>query len=246
MRLDTAALKETRPLDLVEALRITYAKATPEEVIAGMLDDFGRDVALVSSFGAEAAVLLHMASKVDPDMPVLLIETLMLFEETLDYQKTLGRDFGLTNIQHLKPDPADLERVDPENDLHQRDQDACCNIRKVLPLERALKRWPVMISGRKRFQAATRARLEVFEEDGERLRVNPLAHWSAQDLRDYMDRHDLPRHPLVAKGYPSIGCAPCTTRVAEGEDARAGRWRGSEKVECGIHFGPDGRILRAS
>ncbi len=246
MRLETADLKYSRPLDAIEALSLTFKGASPEMVIAGVRAEFGEQVALVSSFGAEAAVLLHLASKVDKSMPILLIDTLMLFEETLEYQKTLSREFGLTNVVHLRPDPEDLERADPDWTLHQRDQDACCHIRKVLPLERALETWPVVISGRKRFQASTRSSLEVFEADGDRLRVNPLAHWSARDLKAYMDRHDLPRHPMVAKGFPSIGCAPCTTRVQEGEDARAGRWRGTSKVECGIHYGADGRILRAS
>jgi phosphoadenosine phosphosulfate reductase len=247
MQLDLGYLNQrSRPLDAIEALRLTFGDAAPKDVIGGVIGEFPGRVALVSSFGAEAAVLLHMASKVDRDMPILLIETLMLFEETLEYQMTLSKVLGLTNVQHLRPDPADLARFDPNDDLNQRDQDACCEIRKVLPLERALALWPVVISGRKRFQAATRANLDVFEADGDRLRVNPLAHWTSRDLRDYLEAHDLPRHPLVAKGYPSIGCAPCTSRVAAGEDERAGRWRGSDKIECGIHFGPDGRILRVA
>jgi phosphoadenosine phosphosulfate reductase len=246
MRLDLMDLYHSRPLDAIEALRLTYGEASPEDVIAGVRAEFGDRAALVSSFGAEAAVLLHLAAKVDRAMPILMIDTLMLFEETLDYQKTLAREFGLTGVIHMRPDPADLAEADPDDTLHRRDPDGCCHIRKVLPMARALDRWPVVISGRKRFQARTRADLEIFEADGNRLRVNPLAHWSAQDLRAYMEAHDLPRHPLVARGYPSIGCAPCTTRVREGEDPRAGRWRGSDKVECGIHFGADGRILRAS
>ena len=170
----------------------------------------------------------------------------MLFAETLEYQRTLSAHLGLRNVQYLRPDPMDLARVDPDNTLHQRDMDACCDVRKVVPLERALRRWPVAISGRKRFQSSTRAALEVFEPDGNRLRVNPLAHWSSQDVRSYMDAYGLPLHPLVPRGFKSIGCEPCTTPVAEGEDERAGRWRGSDKVECGIHFGADGRILRAA
>lgn len=246
MRLESA-LRATAPLDRVEALRLTYGEAPrAEDVLAGVLAEFPGEVAMVSSFGAEAAVLLKMVAEVDPDLPVLMIDSRMLFEETLEYQRTLSAHLGLRNVQHLRPDPLDLARADPEGLLHQSDSDACCDIRKVLPLERALRRWPVSISGRKRFQASTRARLEVFEADGPRLRVNPLAFWSAEELRDYMVLHDLPRHPLVAKGFRSIGCWPCTTPVAEGEDDRAGRWRGSDKVECGIHFGADGRILRAA
>ncbi len=133
-----------------------------------------------------------------------------------------------------------MQALDPGNDLHESDPDACCVIRKVAPLERALRRFPVCVSGRKRFQSSSRAALATFEADRGRLRVSPLAGWSAADLSDYMDAHALPRHPLVAKGYPSIGCAPCTSRVSEGEDVRAGRWRGTGKVECGIHFTADG------
>ncbi|WP_424933351.1 phosphoadenylyl-sulfate reductase [Amaricoccus macauensis] len=246
MRLEAADPKRSRPFDAVEMLNLRFRDASAEDVIAGVRAEFGNEVALVSSFGAEAAVLLHLASRVDTGLPVLFIDTLMLFEETLEYQKTLSKAFGLTNVIHLRTDSEDLEEQDPDWTLHKRDPDACCHIRKVRPLERALDTWSVVVSGRKRYQASTRSALEIFEADGDRLKVNPLAHWNAQDLKDYMDRHDLPRHPLVAKGYPSIGCAPCTTRVREGEDPRAGRWRGSNKVECGIHFGADGRILRAS
>jgi phosphoadenosine phosphosulfate reductase len=246
MRLDSIALKEA-PLDRVEALGLAYGEdAAAEDVLEGVLAAFPDEVALVSSFGAEAAVLLDMVAAIDRDLPVLMIDSLMLFEETLAYQRTLSARLGLRNVQILRPDPLDLARADPDDTLHRRDTDACCLIRKVAPLERALSRWPVSISGRKRFQASTRSRLEVFEADGDRLRVNPLAHWSAQELRAYMDARGLPRHPLVARGFRSIGCWPCTTPVAEGEDDRAGRWRGSDKVECGIHFGADGRILRAA
>lgn len=245
MPLESCALRAEAP-DRAERLRLTHGDAAAEEVLAAVLAEFPGEVALVSSFGAEAAVLLHMVSGLDRSLPVLMIDSLMLFPETLDYQRDLSAHLGLTNVQHLHPDPADLARLDPDDTLHLRDPDACCNFRKVAPLDRALRDWPVTISGRKRFQAATRAALDVFEPDGPRLRVNPLAFWSSADLRAYMDEHDLPRHPLVARGFPSIGCAPCTTRVAEGEDERAGRWRGTDKVECGIHFGADGRILRAA
>jgi phosphoadenosine phosphosulfate reductase len=245
MRLDHSAIRAL-PLDRVDGLRLTYQDARPEDVLAGVLAEFPGEVAMVSSFGAEAAVLLKMVADIDRDLPVLMIDSKMLFEETLAYQRELSAHLGLSNVQHLTPDARDLARLDPDDTLHRRDTDACCVIRKVAPLDRALRRWPVSITGRKRFQASTRQTLEVFEADGDRLRVNPLAHWSAADLRAYMDRHDLPRHPLVARGFRSIGCLPCTTAVAEGEDDRAGRWRGSEKVECGIHFGADGRIIRAA
>jgi phosphoadenosine phosphosulfate reductase len=237
---------EARPLDRVDSLRLAYAGAPAEAVLDAVLRAFPGEVAMVSSFGAEAAVLLKMVADLDRDLPVLMIDSRMLFEETLEYQLTLSRHLGLRNVRVLKPLDADVVRLDPDATLHRRDTDLCCAVRKVLPLDRALRRWPVSITGRKRFQASTRAALEIFEEDGERLKVNPLAGWAAEELGAYMDRHDLPRHPLVARGFRSIGCWPCTTPVAEGEDDRAGRWRGSEKIECGIHFGADGRILRAA
>jgi phosphoadenosine phosphosulfate reductase len=245
MRLDSLALRAD-PIDRVDGLQLAYRDLPAEEVLAGVLAEFPDQVALVSSFGAEAAVLLHMVAGLDRHVPVLMIDSLLLFEETLAYQRTLSDHLGLTNVQHLHPDAMDLARLDPDSTLHRRDTDACCEIRKVAPLDRALRRWPVSITGRKRYQAQTRATLDVFEADGDRLRVNPLAQWSAQDLRAYMDAHNLPRHPLVVRGFRSIGCWPCTTPVAEGEDDRAGRWRGSDKVECGIHFGADGRILRVA
>lgn len=244
MRLD-AGLSGTA-VGRAEAMNLTYEGAWAPDLLAGVLAEFRGEAALVSSFGADAAVLLRMVSEIDRDLPVLLVDTRMLFTETLEYQKALSAHLGLRNVVHVRPDPADLARVDPDGTLNARDADGCCDIRKVLPLERALAPYSVLVTGRKRFQARTRSRLELFEVDGPRLKVNPLANWSGSDLSTYMDVHELPRHPMVAKGFPSIGCAPCTSRVAPGEDPRAGRWRGSDKVECGIHFGPDGRIRRAS
>ena len=195
-------------------------------------------VALVSSFGAESAVLLHMVARIDPTTPVLFLETGMLFAETLAYQRELAARLGLADVRLIRPEPADLAADDPDGTLHCDNADGCCFIRKTLPLRRALAPFGAWITGRKRAQAVTRAGLELFEEDRENglLKVNPLVHWEGATIRAYMDRHALPRHPLVARGYASIGCAPCTTPVGAGEDPRAGRWRGTGKVECGIHF----------
>lgn len=237
---------EGTAVDRAAALNIAYADARAEDILAGTLADFPDRVALVSSFGADSAVLLHMVSQVDRDLPVLLIDTLMLFEETLEYQRTLADGLGLTNVRRLRPDIRDLGRLDPAGTLHRSDPDACCVVRKVAPLDRALDRWPVSISGRRRHQTAARATLEPFEADGDRLKVSPLAAWSPAAVRDYRERHALPPHPLVAKGFRSIGCWPCTSPVGEGEDDRAGRWRGSDKIECGIHYDADGRIHRGT
>jgi phosphoadenosine phosphosulfate reductase len=206
-------------------------------------EDVGR-TALVSSFGAESVVLLHMISVIDRTLPVLFIDTEMLFAETLAYQEEVADKLGLTNIITIKADPARLAFEDPDGTLHQFNTDACCALRKTEPLERALSGYDAWITGRKRYQGATRAAVEFFEAEGDlRIKVNPLAHWGKEDLIDYMVNNRLPRHPLVARGYPSIGCAPCTSPVKPGEDERAGRWRGTAKVECGIHF-INGRAVR--
>ena len=205
--------------------------------------DLGR-VALVSSFGAESVVLLHMLSVAAPDTPVLFIDTRMLFPETLDYQRQIAERLPLTDIRVIRATEAEIAAGDPDGTLHQRDTDACCNIRKVVPLERALSGFDAWITGRKRFQGGQRVQLDFFEPEAPgRLRVNPLAHWRPEDVTESMDENALPRHPLVARGYPSIGCAPCTSPVKPGEDPRSGRWRGSAKTECGIHF-IGGRIVR--
>lgn len=202
-------------------------------------------VAMVSSFGAESVALLHLVSVVDRTTPVLFIDTRLLFRETLAYQTEVARRLGLTDVRRIRPRALDLVTEDRHDTLHRHDPDACCELRKTRPLERALSGFDAWITGRKRYQAATRAGLEFFESDGAgRLKVNPLAHWSSADVHDYIANNNLPRHPLVARGYPSIGCAPCTSRVASGEDPRAGRWRGRDKQECGIHI-VDGRIVRA-
>jgi phosphoadenosine phosphosulfate reductase len=175
-----------------------------------------------------------MAAKIDPAIPVLFLDTGMLFAQTLDYRRALAATLGLTNVRDLRPAFADLATTDPRADLWKTDVNACCHIRKVVPLDLALKGFDGWITGRKRFQAATRAALPVVEA-GERIKINPLANWSKADLDAYATANDLPVHPLTAFGYPSIGCWPCTRAVSRGEDARSGRWAGSEKTECGIH-----------
>jgi phosphoadenosine phosphosulfate reductase len=205
--------------------------------------DVGK-LALVSSFGAESVVLLHLVSVLAPATPVLFIDTMVLFPETLTYQQELAERLPLTDIRTIRADAGAIWRDDPDGTLHQFSTDACCDLRKTLPLERALQGFGGWITGRKRFQAGSRAALEFFEVEGDkRLKVNPLAHWGRDDLEEYMVNNRLPRHPLVTKGYPSIGCAPCTSPVKPGEDPRAGRWRGSAKEECGIHF-INGRVAR--
>lgn len=191
--------------------------------------------AIVSSFGAESSVLLHLLGSIKPDIPVLFLETGKHFEETLQYRDTLVKRIGLTNLQNITPD-ADLLRQKDETGLRwSYDPDGCCDIRKVLPLKTALAPYDAQFSGRKAFQSSTRENLPRFEISEGRLKVNPLIDWDKARLDAYIADHDLPPHPLVEMGYPSIGCSPCTSVVAEGEDPRSGRWKGWDKTECGIH-----------
>ncbi|WP_298726400.1 phosphoadenylyl-sulfate reductase [uncultured Ferrovibrio sp.] len=196
---------------------------------------FPGEIALVSSFGAEAAVLLHMVAQIDRATPVLFLDTGKLFDETLRYRDEIAARLKLADLRVLTPDPKALAINDDGGTLWFRDAEACCRIRKVEPLQRGLKPFSAWINGRKRFQAATRKSIPLVEADGARLKFNPLADWGPAKIKAYFQAHDLPRHPLVAQGYPSIGCAPCTHPVAEGEDPRSGRWRGQDKTECGIH-----------
>ncbi|WP_424969106.1 phosphoadenylyl-sulfate reductase [Dinoroseobacter sp. S76] len=229
----------------VAHLNQSYKHHSATSVVERALGDptVGR-IALVSSFGAESVVLLHMIAKKAPKTPVLFIDTQMLFPETLAYQEEVARKLGLRRIEVVRASDAALASEDPDDLLHTRDTDACCDLRKTRPLEAALDGYDAWITGRKRFQAGSRAALEFFEADGPaRIKVNPLAHWDPSDVQDYMINNRLPRHPLVAKGYPSIGCAPCTSPVKPGEDPRAGRWRDADKEECGIHF-INGKVVR--
>ncbi|VVT18092.1 Phosphoadenylyl-sulfate reductase (thioredoxin) [Sphingomonas aurantiaca] len=206
------------------------------ELLAGELR--GR-IAAVSSFGAESAVLLHMVAQVDVDVPVVFTNTQKMFGETLAYRDELAERLGFTDLRVFRPDPRLLAIKDKTGLRWSYDPDGCCDLRKVEPLRRALAPFDSWISGRKGFQSGTRTALPRFEEDEGRLKINPLADWDKAKLDAYFAEHDLPRHPLEAQGYLSIGCAPCTTKVAPGEDPRAGRWRSFDKVECGIHAPTD-------
>lgn len=203
------------------------------------------DLAIVSSFGADSAVLLHIVSEVDKNLPVYFLETGKHFPETLDYVETLKRTLGLTNVIALHPNDKDVIRFDPKGDLWETDPDSCCHIRKTEPLDAAVSGYGGWVTGRKRYQTAERGVLPHFElTSDDRIKVNPLAYFSDADITTYKLKYGLPEHPLYNKGYKSIGCAPCTSVVAEGEDPRAGRWRGLNKKECGIHFDFNGAIAK--
>ena len=213
-------------------------QSSAETVLGAMIQDrFSGKIALVSSFGAESAILLHMIAQVDKATPVIFLDTGKLFPETLVYRDELVAQLGLTDVRAIRPSGAQLAAYDPEGRLWQRDPDLCCSIRKTNPLDEALEGFEAWITGRKRSQGGARANMELVEAgpDG-RINVNPLAFWDDAQIEAYFERFDLPRHPLQEQGYASIGCATCTQRVQPGEDKRAGRWAGLDKTECGIHM----------
>lgn len=218
------------------AMEVRFAGRSAQEMLRELLiGELAGRTAAVSSFGAESAVLLHMVSEIDRDIPVVFTNTQKMFGETLAYRDELAERLGFTDLRVFRPDPRLLAIKDKAGLRWSYDPDGCCDLRKVEPLRRALAPFDAWISGRKGFQSGTRQALPRFEEDEGRLKINPLADWDKPRLDAYFAEHDLPRQPLEAQGYLSIGCAPCTTKVAPGEDPRAGRWRSFDKVECGIH-----------
>jgi phosphoadenosine phosphosulfate reductase len=224
-------------LPSAEELDRAVRGGSPAEIITAALRIIGREkLALVSSFGTESAALLKVMADVDPAIPVIFLDTGWLFEETLAYRDRLIEVLGLRDVRSVKPLEETLSREDPNADLWFSDPDACCRIRKVEPLSRALEPFDAWINGRKRFQGGLRAQIPVVEQDGARLKFNPFANVSREDIQAIFAAADLPPHPLLAKGFSSVGCMPCTSRTMMDEDARAGRWRGRPKSECGIHM----------
>lgn len=225
------------------ALQARYSRLEPELIIELCTDRlFAEEIAAISSFGTESAVLLHMISEIDRTLPVQFLDTGKHFAATHRYREDLIDRLDLRDVRIISPDPALLAGADPVGMLFAQDADKCCDVRKVEPMASALAPFRAWMTGRKRFQSLTRSALPVFEAVGKRVRINPLAHWPADDVDIYRKVHDLPDHPLAARGYLSVGCEPCTLPAQDGT-ARSGRWAGIDKIECGIHLtGLDKRL----
>jgi phosphoadenosine phosphosulfate reductase len=213
-----------------------YGPASAECVLEDMLERHHGKIALVSSFGTESAILLHMISRIDKATPIVFLDTGKLFAETLEYRDALVAQLGLTDVRVIRPSGKQLAAYDPDGRLWRKDPDLCCAIRKTNPLDGALEGFDAWITGRKRSQGGSRTNMNLVEAgpDG-RSTVNPLAFWDDMAIETYFSRHNLPRHPLQAEGYTSIGCASCTALPKDG-DKRSGRWAGLDKTECGIHM----------
>ncbi|MFL2929773.1 MAG: phosphoadenylyl-sulfate reductase [Candidatus Micropelagos sp.] len=235
---DREVLAENLTLQAMDVLSRTAELSAVDFLTTMLQHEFKDEICVVSSFGAESAVLLHMVAQIDPTTPVIFLNTGKLFGETLRYRDRLQTLLGLTDVRSIGPHPTDLAEKDSNEDLWQKNNDMCCHIRKNLPQERALKGFKAVLTGRKRFQTSQRGsmqRIEIDDEAAARLRINPLADFTLEDLQAYLETHNLPKHPLVKDGYLSIGCMPCTDKVKEGDDYRSGRWSEQDKEECGMH-----------
>ena len=235
---DREVLAENLTHQAMDVLSRTAELSAIDFLTTMLQHEFKDEICVVSSFGAESAVLLHMVAQIDPTTPVIFLNTGKLFGETLRYRDRLQTLLGLTDVRSIGPHPTDLAEKDSNEDLWQKNNDMCCHIRKNLPQERALKGFKAVLTGRKRFQTSQRGsmqRIEIDDEAAARLRINPLADFTLEDLQAYLETHNLPKHPLVKDGYLSIGCMPCTDKVKEGDDYRSGRWSEQDKEECGMH-----------
>ena len=213
-----------------------FSKLEAFELLKIMIKKFFfRKIVVTSSFGAESVVILHLVSKIDKSIPIIFLNTGKLFPETLDYLKNVKKILKLKNIKIQKPDFKDLKLNDPKGNLHKSNPDLCCKIRKVIPLQKAISNYDAWINGRKRFHGSDRKNIRKIEKQNNIIKINPLANWSFKDIASYININSLPVHPLVKKGYKSIGCYPCTTKISDNDPKRGGRWKNSEKTECGIH-----------
>ena len=233
--METLTQTET-PEARVARLNSELRGASAQDILRAASREFGRKITYVSSFGAESAAMLGLIAEVDPGLPVVFIDTGMHFQQTLQYRDTLRDVLELSDIRTVHPDRDEQKRIDPKGILNKTDPDACCEVRKVRPLAPALDRFEAWITGRKRFHGGGRAKLPVVEYSEGRFKVNPLASWTHEDVESYFEDRGLPQHPLVADGYPSIGCWPCTVRPEDPSDIRSGRWAGRDKTECGLHL----------
>lgn len=223
--------------DFLFDLTEQYKDASDYELLDAMIRKiFHEEIFVSSSFGAESIVLLHMVSQIDKNVPIFFLNTGHLFPETIKYKETIIQQLDLTNVQIITPDSIHLENADKDGTLWHRDNDYCCHLRKVLPLEKASKSYKAWITGRKRFQSQNRSNMQKIELNKiGQFKINPLYKWDTKNILNYIEKLNLPPHPLVKKGYPSIGCLHCTNSISGDEHTRAGRWSGQTKNECGIH-----------
>lgn len=220
----------------VEKANKRLCDAHAGEILAWAVDRFAPDVAMSSSFQTQSLPLLHLVSRVAPDLEILFLDTGFHFPETVAFRDRLIREWGL-NVRNLRRQAVHSSNGGAQTpDLYRADPDFCCHMNKVEPMRLATEGLTAWISGIRRDQSEARRDITVVEETGEGLmRIHPMANWSSKDVFQYIADHDLPKHPLLAEGYLTVGCAPCTRPAADGGGERSGRWVGRSKNECGLH-----------
>ena len=217
----------------VDSLNEVFEKQKPAEIIAWAAQEFSSGLAMTSSFGPESGVLLHLVSRVNPEIPVLFLETGYHFPETLEYREALVKKFGLKNVLDLRAEPNRRQQLIDQHagKPYEQDPDQCCHINKVEPLDEALKKYEAWMTGIRRNQTDVRKTIRILElYEGGRYKISPLANWTSRDTWWYLKEHQIPQHPLYEKGYLSIGCWPCTRPIQAGDDERSGRWADRKSV----------------
>jgi len=224
---------------------------TAEESIRWAVDRFGSSLALSTSFQKGGIIVLDMVVRIAPNIRVVTLDTGRLPDETFTMIESVRTRYGIP-VEMIYPDAGETEQMVNHYgpNLFYRDQPSrmlCCQVRKVRPLERKVAGIQALLTGLRRDQSETRETIEQVDESGTHVKINPLAHWSSDEVDRYTALHELPVHPLYARGYTSIGCGPCTRATSHGEDVRAGRWwwETSGNKECGLHFAADGSTRRA-
>lgn len=229
--------KKTWDRDELRHLSDDFEGAWPEDVLQWAFETFGSDVAMATGFGPSGVALMHLVSRINRDATVFYLDTDLLFPETHDLKRQLADRLGLTFTRVHSGLSLQDQSIEEGPNLWRTNPDRCCFLRKVQPLRRFLAPREAWITGIRRDQSPTRERIGIvgWDEANGLVKINPLANWTEEQVWQYVEINDLPYNALHDRGYPSLGCIPCTKPVSEDEDPRAGRWQGHDKLECGIH-----------
>ena len=223
--------------NLLAQLNDNSKNLSPQNILENSINNiFKKKMVYVCSFGTESAIILHMVSEIDRSLPIILLNTNYLFKETIEYKDYLISKFKFSNFKEISPSIEDLNINDTKGTLWKENPDLCCNIRKVLPLQKELQKYEAWISGRKSYHEGERTNLKFFEYINEKIVVNPLANVNRNFVDSYFKKHDIERHPLFESGYLSLGCTHCTVKTSMIDSPRSGRWADKIKTECGIHY----------
>jgi phosphoadenosine phosphosulfate reductase len=215
----------------------TLAEASPQAILQWSVETFGNKLTMATAFGAEGCCLIHMLAEIGPDVRIFNLDTGYQFPETLELRERIRRRYGI-DVELVRPELSVAEYEEEHGGpLYRHRPDQCCHDRKMMPLKRAVVGYAAWISAIRRDQTADRAAAGIVQWDAKfsLVKVNPLLNWTRKDVWNFVLKHDIPYNPLHDRGYPSIGCWPCTGPVGEGGDERAGRWSGTAKKECGLH-----------